>query len=536
MKPEWHLIIVDDREEFAFYCWRYLTGSIGIMSASIPPQMLSPDGTIHFHFIQLKGEGDKQQQRLLDRVHELRSDEDARTFLIVDVFAKDHYPRKIIDVLGSEHEARLPLDRGNLKKFYFQIVSAHPFDPRRYGVDRIEPKSIEYLKRLRGLLVKEPIRSDAKTSRHILVTGAGFEMRGKKPIGDGIDDTGQIMLSMPLPFGHNEDTTSKADIRISLPDGWKLPMVHGFEESTALNQAAKQGNLDGYWDALLRFELYKILYDKPADAKERAKVKMRALRREMQLRDAFRRAFLRFDVGFLSQALDAAHLDWHAWLTTNYTHFADRAVETVKAHVQERNWQIVASVSEALVASTALEEDPRTDDRRILFKLHGDLAHLQTMAIAGEDKDPVSEFPFPVDKLHWLYDAATRYLGHTLSRDAKQKKVASVVWHIVGHALWDYPLLSLLKEVVEHLRAHAEWEIQQSFVIVDLAPSAPKKRLTDHITSINPADVCTVRGNARSYIARLRQCGFPLFERADWRKEFEKGGCFFIDPEHEAAK
>lgn len=176
---------------------------------------------------------------------------------------------------------------------------------------------------------------------------------------------------------------------------------------------------------------------------------MAASIREREMREAFRRVILKYDWGYMNQALLAAQMPWHSWLTTNYTRFADRAI----ALSYPAPWQIISTSIEALSLSRQiLHGGNKANDRRkpprYLFKLHGDIAHLQTMATAGQDKEFFSSFSVPIDSLHQVYSAAETCLGRHIQGLRKHR----VVWHIVGHGLNDLLLRQLIAEVCIHAK------------------------------------------------------------------------------------
>jgi hypothetical protein len=525
MKPKWCLVIIDDREEFALYTWRYLTQIIGLSRpgpTTLKEESLSPDGALALVFIQLAG-GPDQQQRITDRIANIRKDHAERISVLIDVFARDHNPKSLAEELEKKDfnlKPAPPLDtREESENFnsYYQLVSAYPFNPGDFGNRTIEPKSLEFLEKLRRFFFKRrltPMRAPVEGAvRHVLITGAGFEMRDPGIVEPGIDKTRKIISGMDYPFNNRAPEGHQGNIAFEDEEddaNYIFPVPQGQPEG-ALREAARTGNLDDYWDALIHDRIEGILAGLRSgkiEGKAKEAIKRKALEHEIELRDAFRRAFLRRDWGFLGQALYAARLGWQAWLTTNYTRFSDRAVDAI--HLRYGlDWQVLSSVSEARALSgRSFTKDQ--GDKRYLFKLHGDLAHLQTMAIAGEDKDPYSQLPFPVDKLHWIYDAAKRFLLDTL---AESDEVKGVVWHVVGHSLGDYPLLSLLDAVVGQVRKREK--VLQWFVIADPYPSKPKEALT--AAGIAQEDECRVyKVHARDYLARLWRSDFSYFETTGW--------------------
>jgi hypothetical protein len=191
---------------------------------------------------------------------------------------------------------------------------------------------------------------------------------------------------------------------------------------------------------------------------------------EVWLRDLFRQELLTSDWNHLEQCIHACTLPFDGWISTNYTHFADRAIHSARSrsdsgdHGQSPSWLVAASGSEATrllsdlmhspalplrwgpVAGSAARKSPdRTS--RVLFKIHGDIARFDTMTLAGLDKEVGSPFYVRLEGLHPLYRAARAYVADRLERK-KRAKNARLVLHVVGHALRDSMLNRLLADIV----------------------------------------------------------------------------------------
>jgi len=231
--------------------------------------------------------------------------------------------------------------------------------------------------------------------------------------------------------------------------------------------------------------------------------KVDVLWRERRLREAFRRSLLRHDWGHMNQSLAAARLPWHAWLTTNYTQFANRAIALFDGAEQDARgvWRIIATAAEARVLAREGLDGQDGRKYRYLFKLHGDIAHLQTMAIAGHDKDSFSPLSMPMEDLYQVYASAERFLMDSLD----VAKAQLMVWHIVGHGLQDRRLCELLRRASRH-----STRMKQVVVVVNPHPADAMERLEKVFEGRNRRWTilpCPLR--AAQYLARLERSGFP---------------------------
>ena len=87
-------------------------------------------------------------------------------------------------------------------------------------------------------------------------------------------------------------------------------------------------DLDKYWDALLEA----TMHGQMGSIGDLRKKKIEDARLEYELRNAFRKVILKDDWGNLTQSTCVALQPWDAWLTTNYTRFAERAIDLVESH------------------------------------------------------------------------------------------------------------------------------------------------------------------------------------------------------------
>ena len=107
-----------------------------------------------------------------------------------------------------------------------------------------------------------------------------------------------------------------------------------------------------------------------------------------------------------------------------------------------------------------------------MFKLHGDIAHLTTMAIAGYDKEYWSPLSLPIDSPHEVYTASFFYLKDRIDRHLAHGG-GNVFWHIVGHGLED----RLLRKNLSHLSEASP--DKHCFIVVSNSPRKPARNLKD---------------------------------------------------------
>ncbi|HVR99243.1 MAG TPA: hypothetical protein VMW27_21665 [Thermoanaerobaculia bacterium] len=483
--PRTELVIVDDSMRFAFHVWRYLSRSIGIGGGGHgpggPPQhdrqletlfwkderttpvpLETADGRIAVWWVP----GDLT---VLDKLSALQSHlRSGPVWFLVDMRGQptgapaDKKRGTGKTELGSSGQGlgRVVVEwiTYNAPLAEIRVVSSYEtgalFIPGRDPL-RIWPKSPDTLEHLgRSLRVMAPAPPvTPKRCVHVLVTGAGFEIRDDSKGGFGLPTTTDFLMEMGAPFREEMLRLRKPEKGLPYFEEGKKKLTF-FKE---FQQVASEGNLDAWWDFLLEHELRDLVSDR-LTAEDRIEQKMTASANERKMREAFRSVIRRYDWGHLNQCLEAARIRWEGWLTTNYTQFADRAIDLVQsdrdrnsqdAGPPEPTWRIVSTSIEALMLAREVLHlpsrlRPEEPEHRYLFKLHGDISHLYTMAAAGHDKELYSPLSMPVDSLHQVYTAAEGYLRHRLERCEPQTRL---VWHIVGHGMQDWLLLRLIAEV-----------------------------------------------------------------------------------------
>lgn len=516
-----HILVVDDVSRFALHLWRYLgeTPGFGIGGLSIndeegvfwegmsrdedhwgsPRPLITPNGDFKVWWVEASGRGvEVHLEQVLSRID--AGSGEAEIFCLADLRGKaiegeerQYSAQDLVDklrqwdprfsLIGSaaqEPEAtETPIAAPSLDRKILVVSSYH----RRTTIDGVQtlvyPKSgdtfqFEILLRLAPKADVEQSRIPPSTGHfHILVTGAGFEYSerlvktdSETDLGFGLPATNQVLAA-----------ALGLDAR-QAPEG-QYPIPPGLDKYSQLKDAAENGNLDAYWDELLEAKLIEIRQG----SGRRSAHKMKGYRTELEYRKSFRDAMVRHDWGHLQQALDATQGPFKIWLTTNYTRFANRAINLMtrdfapssrndgpgqvlpatqrppkapesrsegsvpasEANVRKMPWRIVSTSNEALLLLQELSHRPQADhvpeEERHLFKLHGDIPHVTTMALAGHDKEMFSPLSVPIDQLHLLYTVAEKQLEIGTHEKA-------VVWHIAGHGLADRSLVRLISRTV----------------------------------------------------------------------------------------
>ncbi|HEV7515278.1 MAG TPA: hypothetical protein VGR07_03160 [Thermoanaerobaculia bacterium] len=441
------MVVVDDVSRFACHVFQYLSEAIGFGIGQVPDDggresppfvpgkpLRTPSGHANVWWINA-GARDWRAQ-----------------LIAVAARVKDREARFLVDVRGPLRAHLNGYDVQEVIQLLLQVerkseeivpVSSYRTGHLKIAAEErpIRPKTWKVLQEIADMLA---ISAPPLEGLHILVTGAGFELAGSLGgcQGLGMPKTSDILLQGWLRYGNGQGT-------ILSGQGFPIPeqLLKMGGDSEGLRRAARDGDLDAYWNEALKL----ILEGTPGglssgDPRER---KSAASRQEHQAREDFRHSFLRYDWGQLNQALDAASLPWTAWLSTNYTGFADRALALHERDLPNgrekvpEHWSIVSTSLEAVHLTRRLLHGDHPQGR-ILFKLHGDIEHLLTMAVAGQDKEIYSTLSLPVDSLHEVYGAAELYL----KRHLDQQK-APVFWHVVGHQMKDALLEGLLLRVCE---------------------------------------------------------------------------------------
>lgn len=473
-----HVVVLDDNRRFFLHVWRYLSGLPGFGVGNVSARWLKKDlpdpldpvdgmpmavggGMCFVWWVDAKG-GDPlgTLTAVIQRIKDRGTDNDVVVSVLIDVGDRTYGGATLTKILSDLADKDL--------EGAIQLVSAY-----RAGTDpvgrrmTILPKTDKLLEDVRGKVWGGTPRGDVPDRgrvAHVLITGAGFEM-GKKESGLGLPGTPALLSAMYEHLGGN----SWGTIEPAEPRGFPVILPAGFDASSVtaeeLRKAARVGGLDDYFNALVRLV--------------RSGDKVDALKKELAIREAFREVLLGYDWGVMQQSIDAAELPWTAWISTNYTGFADRAIRAVAARARTRkkkpapDWFIVSSAEQAqIVHNIQLERNlSNRADLAIptaLFKVHGDIGDVRTMALAGEDKNALSNLGVAVGSLYKIYAAAQQTLEGLV--DGKD-----VVFHIVGHDMRDGILNGLLRGV----RARAAGT---TFVMVNPDPfggadGGPLKRL-----------------------------------------------------------
>jgi hypothetical protein len=494
-----HVVVIDDRRRFALHVWRYLSRSVGFGIGDVTSYrtgerrdsrremadaewwaLATPAGDAVVWWVNLWDKKLPAKDRpWFERLQaELESAKEDKRFLF------------LIDVQGGAAEEFWPTALKSLGQLGVDptpevawLVSSYGVGTRRFGLSsvrepllfNIHPKSAETLQILAKRLWRPPCAPTARShSVHILVTGAGFELKSREADRDPREATEAEVESIPAPAELawisplGIPPTAELLRRAYLQPIWEnrggdgkeqqgreldfpLPNLRP-ESRKEVFEAAFEGRLDDLWNGLL-----KVLLKEPPRIGEiwpEGSREARMLEAEEEAREGFRSAFLGDDWGQLTQVLTAADLPWDVWLTTNYTQFVDRAISLLDREPLSKDknhhlpWRIlsIATEAEQLIRRLFFESQPGDElsERRLIFKLHGDLSHLSTMAIAGHDKELFSPLMQRVESLHLMYEASVKWI----ERLCRQLPDATVYWHIVGHGLKDKTLAQALRKIV----------------------------------------------------------------------------------------
>jgi hypothetical protein len=506
------LVVVDDNPRFVVHVWRQLTAVMEFGFPSLPPstageperrfECISPDGLLVVQWHNPNKQG-------LDA--------------FIACFKDGREPWALIDVRGvrtsggaSVEGWRMYYDAFNslsgASKERVRVVSS--YGPRGWGTNPpVHPKTVDSLRALCAAMLPDARHCSSvsdRTHRNVLITGAGFEFRDETQWGESIGYPSTTALlnwmmttqgASPLPI----DGTPN----LGKGPGYPVPF-----DNRELREAAKDERLDDYWNALLS-HLYAI--------KEPTR---QAQAKELAWREAFRRAFIAYDIGHQIQSLLAAKLNWDFWLTTNYTRFADRAIDLINDRDDPPWRSITTSIEEGATAAQAHWHGSTAEQERVLVKLHGDIGHVWTMAIAGHDKQPHSQL-FVRPELYRMYALAESML----LRSMWQPQLETCTWHIVGHGLRDVALLRLIATVI--LRSsrvthsillvspetHAKdkptiWLQQLKAKFRDAGESLFAERLALPGENVESAVSCySVAARARDYMTGLARLGLEAARR-----------------------
>ncbi len=496
-----HVIVVDDSSQFVLHVWRHVSRSIGFGIGTLRPEeerWIQPhkavpcdDGSTAVWWVRADGSFREDLEIVAEST---RADDAARFLAVVDVNRGRHIEynhldaeRELYRVLGEDRVARVT------------FVSAYA---QKVGKQRTNawPKTRQTLAHFTSWARDEAARpSDVSRpeSAHVLVTGAGFEIAEERG-GIGLPPTKHILKQMGPPFVRDNAQGRQVCLDVGV-DGFPRPASGVWQHddgdwAVAIDVPSDREMLDDYWDLLLKGEGTYWSNALGPGSRSGTDRDYEAWAHERRLREAFRSSIIRYDWGHLKQCLFAAQGDWFSWLSTNYTRFADRAIDLVH-RTQPQKWKIVSTSPDADEVKRSSQSHP--DRGSHLFKLHGAIEHLHTMAIATSDKKTSSHLRYMVESVHKVYDRAELYLTRRLRRE--QKKV--VVWHIVGHGLLDQRLLALLKHVVDGVRTRHEFRV--------IGPDAEsvKRRLARNLTPARELDIRHRNERAVTYLQRCATAG-----------------------------
>jgi hypothetical protein len=515
------IIVIDDNRRFPFHLWHFLSrytgfgiGDIGddpdhvadgttahcFWNDKVEPQPLElPSWAARIWWVDAsEGEWLKRLGKVLD---EARMTKLSPRLFVIDVRGGEpnpdvnYSPQIVLDTLGDALST-------TVTEKQLVLVSSYVTAPQKLVIKgstirfQVATKTSrtfwDIMRRLQPVTTVPDGRSEGAESLHVLVTGAGVEF-ADKTFG------GSCLLGMPPTPDLLTEALEEAKLNPTRAAGCAFPVPGSYVLASHpdIHEAAKNGRLDHYWNLLLaeEFKTSSLRADRLEGCEE-----------EARLRDCFRGRLLHYDWGHLPQSVEAARLNWSAWLTTNYTRFADRAIQETPR--SQKFWEVIATSNEAKRLRRYLLHTSgrrnRWRDCRYVFKLHGDIAHLTTMAIAGHDKDFSTPLSYPVDSLHEIYLVSYLYLAEAIKRHfALHQKRAKVVWHIVGHGL-DDPLL------VDLIARASELRPDQHMYLLIGPPAKTKRgcrstfrRLADSLAPKNKNSIGEIHLTAAAYLARV---------------------------------
>ena len=512
------VMVVDDNPKFVHHVFRFLTQAFefGFAVEAGDPRSIafhkrrSADESLTVEWHDPRGDGPAAlAARLAEferRLKELKHHASLQVWALIDVYGVGgpgphdwlEYVRTWARVISRAHL--------RVVSSYSRHLDAITLDDGDELPILIHPKSPETLIDLRQTLQSAPVRPRAASrTAHVLLTGAGFELADEAECGEavGMPWTHQLLFESGA---HHRVDECPIDVAYPIPE--QLAGL-GRRRLAPLLAAARLRDLDAYWDQRLR--LVRSLRSGPAAHHSSAQ-------RELEDRDTFRVALLRYDFGHLAQALWAAQLDWSFWISTNYTRFSDRAVEFLRDFAQAepfRPWHCITTPIESelvhreLVLGTVAPTAPRW-----LIKLHGDIGQTQSMALAAADKTDKVKFDVR-PKLATMYTLASELILQRLERSSP--RLHTCQWHVVGHGLRDRPLLELLYKVQNRSASNESTKHIVTLVSPDADETLDRLR-SNRKLALDKRFVNmrfeTVGTTARHYMACLRAIGLPDDDQA----------------------
>lgn len=489
------IVVIDDNPAFAMSVWREVAdipgfGSRRIVSETATQLLKSGRRTANGDQKVWWVEADDCWNASLQAVLGEQKHVTRGTRWIVDARTRVHgWPANCLKLL----------EEAGIEPEHCRVVSSYQrggsVQGRQGGV---QPKSPEVIAELAAVGTPSKKYSSSGESLHILVSGAGMELEEDGMAPDqsvlnggaavGVGWTASILTGVFNELEWIPVTQVPPYLAQTIYPLPELAVLNKFPERERWFKAGgskdtsppQNPDLDTYWQCLLEF----VRGQASKDADQDLSLVMQ--KEEDRVRETFRRQFENADWGFLASARDAAALPFSSWLTTNYTRFADRAAGTP---ADGEPWRVVSTIDEADRLVSEVDHGPGTapadnsrSHSRFLFKLHGDVSHLHTMAIAEQDK------LFPGGSRRHLYSAAKTQI---LSA-AKAGGIKRVVWHVVGHNLGDRMLLRLIQEVRELTHK------KHLFVLIN-----PRE---DHLTGMGTT-IRAVSSLRRSKVIRLAWTG-----------------------------
>jgi len=232
---QWNIVVLDDRNRFALHVWRYVSHSLGFGIGDVERNGILRRGRRVSETWIEEGEPIRSDEDRL-RIWWSRADGGWRKGLdaVLTKIDRREEVLVLVDVhgeVGSSYDwqeaCRHLESKGKVRPLKILVVSAYTSADSvgtAGGVREILPKSRETLHRVADLVGHAASASvPTENVLHVLVTGAGFEIRGERG-GFGMPLTAELLEEMGPPFCRRGQRAQKNETSILLRRG---DVIHG---------------------------------------------------------------------------------------------------------------------------------------------------------------------------------------------------------------------------------------------------------------------------------------------------------------------